>query len=185
MICVIILAAAGVAWLRKTLITDPASARAVAAGTAIADAAVESHCRSSVRRHELTAPGETTFVAVLAPLEFTNGRERVRTPIILALSERTMGVAYKQGSLGNKAAVLINRRDIKAAQAYAGDRSRGFACTIETSRAPARSLRFLLQSEEDQRQLASWQRRTEPDCAEPRSRPRGQGACKIGNSVSV
>jgi hypothetical protein len=151
---VIAIVVGGIAWLRRTLITDPASARAVASGKVIADASVESHIRSSVMSHELTAPGETTFVAFLAPLEFTIGSDRVRTPISVALSERTLGISYKKGSLGNRVAVLISRNDIKAAQA--SDGPRGFSCTIETSRAQARSLGFLLQSEEDRRQLASW-----------------------------
>ena len=151
-ICVIILAAGGVAWLRKLMVTDPRSARAVATGRVIADAKLESHCRSSVADNEVTAPGQTSFVTFLAPLQFASGRDHARTPISLALSERTLGISYKQGALGNIATLLINRRDIKAGNA--SDGPGGFSYTIETS--TPRSFMILLQSEQDRHKLASW-----------------------------
>jgi hypothetical protein len=151
---IIILVTAGVMRLRKTLVTDPQSRRAVASGQAITDAKLENHCRSAVMQHELTAPGQTRFVAFFAPLQFTerNGNVRVRTPISLALSERTLAVSYKQGALGNVATALINRTDIKAG--YASGEPSGFPYTIETSH--PRSFVILLQSEADRNQLASW-----------------------------
>jgi hypothetical protein len=158
-ICVIILAAGGVAWLKKTIVTNPRSARAVASGKVIADAKLESRCRSSVAQHELTMPGQTSFVAFLAPLEFAGDGVRSRTPISLALSERTLGISYKQGALGNFATVLINRRDIKAG--HASDGPNGFSYTVETSK--PRSFMVLLQSEEDRHQLASWVAANLPD----------------------
>ena len=151
-ICVIILAVGGVLWLRKLIVTDPRSARAVASGTAIADPKLEIHCQSSVRNHEITAPGHTTFVALLMPLQFVSGRDRARTPISAALSERTLGISYKQGALGNIATILVNRRDIK--NGHASDGPDGFPYALETS--IPRSLTIVFQSEEDRGQLASW-----------------------------
>jgi hypothetical protein len=151
-ICVVILAAGGVAWVRKIAVTDPQSARAVASGTAMADAKLESRCQAAVIDHEMTAPGQTSFVALLSPLEFTGAGSRARTPISLALSERTLAVTYKQGALGNVATVLINRRDISAG--HAGEGPRGFAYSIQAARHGRCTI--LLQSEEDRSRLADW-----------------------------
>jgi hypothetical protein len=153
-IIVIILVAASVMRLRKTLVSDPQSRRAVASGQVITDAKLEHHCRAHVMQHELTAPGQTRFVAMLAPLQFTelNGNVRVRTPISLALSERTFAISYKQGSLGNLATMLVNRPDIKAGHASNGPT--GFPYTIEASK--ARRFVVLLQSEADRNKLATW-----------------------------
>jgi hypothetical protein len=158
-ICVVILAAGGVAWVRKITVTDPKSARAVASGAVIADAKLESHCRSSVIDHELTAPGQTSFVALLSPLEFTRAGSRARTPISLALSERTLAVSFKQGALGNIATVLVNRRDISAG--HATDGPRGFAYSIQATRLG--NCTILLQSEEDRSRLADWVATRLPD----------------------
>lgn len=84
-------------------------------------------------QHELTAPGQTSFVAYLAPLELTSARVRVSTPISLALSERTLGITYKQDALGNVATMLIDRRDITVG--HASDGSPGFPYTVESSKA--------------------------------------------------
>lgn len=143
--------------------TNPRSRQAVASGQVITDVKLENHCRSSVMQHELTAPGQTRFVAFLAPLQFTerNANISARTPISLALSERTLAISYKQGSLGNIATLLVNRADIKAA--YASDGPIGFGYTIETSK--ARRFVVLLQFEADRNQLASWMSAHLPDHA--------------------
>ena len=149
---IVVLVVSGVAWLRKKLVADPASARAAARGEAIPDAKLQSFCQAQIMQHELTAPGQTEFVATLRPLEFSDGRDRARTPISLVLSERTLGTAYKQGSLGNTVTVLINRRDIKSGQA--SHEPGGFRYSVETSRSA--TLMFRLQSSHDQQLLASW-----------------------------
>ena len=151
-ICVVILAAGGVAWVRKIAVTDPQSRRAVASGTAMADAKLESRCRSAVIGHEMTAPGQASFVALLSPLEFTGAGNHARTPISLALSERTLAVTYKQGALGNVATVLINRRDISAGQA--SDVPRGFGYSVQSARLGRCTI--LLQSQADRSLLADW-----------------------------
>lgn len=151
-ICVIILGAGGIAWLRKLMVTDPRSARAAATGNVIADPKLESLCQSLVINHELTMPGSTNFVAILAPLEFVGSGDHVRTPISLVLSERTLGVSYKQGALGNRATVLVNRRDIESGHFSNADSQFSYAIAASKSR----SFTFLFQSEADRDQLASW-----------------------------
>lgn len=151
-ICVVILAAGGVAWVRKITVTDPKSARAVASGAVIADPKLESRSRAAVMDHELTAPGQTSFVALLSPLEFTGAGSHARTPISLALSQRTLAVSFKQGALGNVATVLINRRDISAGNAIDGPR--GFPYSVQDARLGRCTI--LLQSREDRSLLADW-----------------------------
>jgi hypothetical protein len=149
---VVVMVASGVAWLKKKLVADPASARAAATGEAIPDAKLQNSCQAQIMQHEITAPGQTKFTATLQPLEFSDGSDRARTPISLVLSEHTMGVSYKKGSLGNTVTFLIDRRDIKSGQA---DHALGyFRYSVATSR-PA-NLMFRLQSSEDQQLLASW-----------------------------
>ena len=150
-ICIVIFVVAAVAWLRKTARSDPRSARAAASGNVIADAKLDGSCRSAVAQHEVTAPGQTSFVALLAPLEFASSRVRVRTPISLALSDRTLGVTYKQGALGNVATMLIDRRDITTGHATSGS---AFSYTIESSRAGTVTVR--LQTEADRQKLQTW-----------------------------
>jgi hypothetical protein len=141
-----------IAWLRKTLVVDPRSARAVRERRAIPDDKLRDHCRSSIIQHELTAPGQTNFIAFLEPLEFTSRSGRVRTPISMMLSERTMGISYKKGSFGKIEAMLLNKGAIQSGRA--SDGPNGFFYAIETARRG--SLRFQLQSGEDRYQLASW-----------------------------
>jgi hypothetical protein len=151
-IIIAIFVVAGILWLRKVLVTDPASRRAAASGQAITDPKLEGHSRSAVLRHEVTAPGPTSFVAFLSPLQFARAGVHVRTPISVALSERTMCIAYKQGALGNVAMFLVDRSDITSGSE--GDAPGGLSYTIETSRPD--TLRFTFQSEEHRQQLASW-----------------------------
>lgn len=145
-------AAGGIAWLRKTLITYPESARAVAERRAISDARLENHCRLLVTQREITAPGQTLFVASLEPIEFTSGTSCARTPISMILSERTMAIAHKQGALGNIAAILVSRSDIQSV--IPGEEPHGPACTIKTRKHGLFTFQF--QSAEDRDQLASW-----------------------------
>jgi hypothetical protein len=152
-ICVVILVAGGVAWLRRVAITDPKAARAMSSGQVFADASLDSRCRASIREHELTAPGQTTFLALLSPLEFTSANVRARTPVSLALSDRTMGVTYRQGSLGNVATVIVDRQDIR--DGHPGEGGSGFGYTLSRISQPG-SMTILLQSEGDRQQLASW-----------------------------
>lgn len=142
----------GIAWLKKMLVTNPQSTRAVAERRTISDARLENHCRSLIIQHVITAPGQTRFVDLLEPLEFTSGNSRARTPISMVLSERTLAIAHKQGALGNIASVLVNRGDIQSGNT--DDKHRGFSYTIETFRHGIFSLQF--QSAEDQHRLASW-----------------------------
>jgi hypothetical protein len=162
---VIVMVVSGLAWLRQKLVADPASARAAARGEAIPDAKLENSCQAQIMQHEITAPGQTKFVATLQPLEFSNGSDRARTPISLVLSERTLGVSYKKGSLGNTVTFLINRHDIKSGQP--SDAPGDFRYSVETSRFA--NLMFRMQSSEDQQLLASWVQQDLHQFGAPRS----------------
>lgn len=151
-IIVIALIIGAVAWTKKNLVDRPKSARAVAVGTAISSPQLEGDCRSAILNRELTAPGQTQFIAFLQPLEFTRGGERARTPISLGLTERTLGVCFKKGSLGNTVTVLINRRDITTG--HADSAPGGLSYALGTAKVPR--MTFRLQSQDDLNRLASW-----------------------------
>jgi hypothetical protein len=141
-----------VAWTKKTLVDKPRSKHAVATGTAIPNSQVEGSCRSALLNHELTAPTPTQFVAFLRPLEFDRAGNHARTPICLGLTERTLGVSYKKGSLGEIVTILIDRQDIKTG--YAEPTQGGLCYSLETVKVPR--ITFRLQSPDDQNLLASW-----------------------------
>jgi hypothetical protein len=141
-----------VAWTKKTLVDTPSSARAIATGTAIHNSQVEGSCRSALLNHEMTAPTRTQFVAFLQPLEFNGAGDRARTPISLGLTERTLGVSYKKGSLGNTVTILIDRQDIKTG--YAESTQGGLCYLLETAK--VQRITFRLQSRDDLNLLASW-----------------------------
>jgi hypothetical protein len=141
-----------VTWAKKTLVDNPRSARAVADGVAISDPQLESQCRSAILTHELTAPGRTQFVAFLQPLEFTGAGDRARTPISLGLTERTLAVSYKTGSLGNIATVFMDRQDIKTGSADTAQG--GIFYSMETAKVPR--ITFRLQSRNDLNVLTAW-----------------------------
>lgn len=148
----IALIVAVVGWAKKTLVDGPRSARAVAAGVAISDARLESGCRRAILEHELTMPDPTAFVGFLQPLEYTDTSKRVLTPISLGLSERTLCVTYRTGSLGNTVNVLVDHRDITTGQSTT---MRGkLAYSIETAK--ARRFTFRLSSQRDFTLLESW-----------------------------
>jgi hypothetical protein len=63
-------------------------------------------------------------------LKFTSRSGRARTPISMALSERTLGISYNKGALGNIETVLPNQDDIQSGRA--SDRPNGFFYAIET-----------------------------------------------------
>jgi hypothetical protein len=151
-IVVIALIVAVVARAKKAVVDNPRSARAVAVGAAIPDSQLESRCRAAILNHELTAPGQTQFVALLQPLEFTGGGDRARTPISLGLTERTLGVSYKKGSVGNTGIILIDRLDIKTG--FTGLAQGGFSYSMETAK--VQRMTFRLQSQHDLDLLASW-----------------------------
>ncbi len=142
----------GITWLRKPLVLDPRSARAVRERRVITDDRLRNHCRSSIIQRELTVPGQTNVIAFLEPLEFTSRSGRARTPISMALSERTLGISYNKGALGNVEIVLLNQDDIRSGRA--SDEPDGFFYAIET--VGRGSLMFQFQSGEDRHQLASW-----------------------------
>jgi hypothetical protein len=152
LIFAIALVVAIVAWAKKTLVDNPKSTRAVAAGVVIPDSHLESSCRSAILDHELTAPGQTQFVAFLQPLEFTGARDRARTPISLGLTERTLGVSYKKGSMGDTVTTLIDRRDIRIG--YTEPAQPGLSYSMETAK--VERVTFRLQSQNDLSLLASW-----------------------------
>lgn len=141
-----------VSWVKKTMLDSPRSARAVESGTTIPNPQLENSCRSAILNHELTAPGQTQFVAFLQLLEFSGAGDRARTPISLGLTGRTLGVSYKKGSFGNTVSVLIDRPDIMAG--YADPTPGRLAYSIETAK--VRRLTFWLQSQDDLNLLASW-----------------------------
>jgi hypothetical protein len=141
-----------VRWAKKMLVDKPKSARAVAVGTAIPDSQLESHCRHAIVDHELTAPGQTQFVAFLQPLEYSGAGGHARTPISLGLTERTLGVSYRAGSLGNMVNVLIKRKDIRTG--CIDPEPGGFSYLMETVKIPR--VTFRLQSQSDLDQLAAW-----------------------------
>jgi hypothetical protein len=141
-----------VSWLKKNLVDRPKSARAVATGTAIPNSQLEGGCRAALLNHELTAPTQTQFVAFLQPLEFAGAGDRARTPISRGLTERTAGVSYKKGSLGNTVTILVDRRDIK--RGYADPAPGGFSYSMETAK--VKQMTFRLQSRDDLNLLASW-----------------------------
>lgn len=141
-----------VSWAKKTLVDKPKSARAVEAGVVIPDSQLESGCRSAILDRELTAPGQTRFVSYIQPLEFKGAGDRARTPISLVLSERTLGVSYKKGSLGNTITILIDQQDIRTG--YADPAQGGLSYSVETTK--VQCISFRLQSQNDLNVLASW-----------------------------
>ncbi len=165
-IIAIILITAFIRWTKKNLVDRPKSARAVATGTAIASPQLEGDVRSAILNHELTAPGQTQFVAFLQPLEFTRGSDRARTPISLGLSERTLGVSFAKGSLGNRVTVLVSRPDIISGSV---DPARDGCYSLRTTRIPRLTLRF--QSQDDLNRLDSWVKATQPGAEERMWRP--------------
>lgn len=161
----IALVTAVTSWAKKILIDNPRSARAVARGAAIANARLERSCRSAILNHELTMPGQTEFVAFLQPLEYIGASGRAKTPIILGLSEHTLGVTHKTGYLGNTLIILINRKDIKTGQTVA---MRGeVSYSIETTE--TRILTFRLESESDRKVLESWVQFSQKNAVKPAS----------------
>jgi hypothetical protein len=164
---VIVMVVSGVAWFRKKLVADPASARAAARGESIPDTKLEKSCQAQIMQHEITAPGQTRFVAALQPLEFSNGTDRALTPISLVLSERTLAVSHKKGSLGNTVIFLINRHDIKSGRH--SDAPDDFRYSVETSKFA--NLMFRMRSNEDQQLLASWVQQDLHQFDAPRSEP--------------
>jgi len=154
LVIAVVLVRGGIIWLRKTLIVDPRSARAVRERRVITNDRLRDRCRSSIIQRELAAVGEINFIAFLEPLEFTSRSGRAQTPISMALSERTLGISYNKGALRRIQTMLLNQDDIQSGGAGAGDGPDGFFYAMETIRRG--SLVFQFQSGEDQRQLASW-----------------------------
>jgi hypothetical protein len=152
LVIAVALVTGGMAWLRKTLVVNPRSARAVRERRVITDDRLRNRCRSSIIQHELTVSGQTNFLAFLEPLEFTSRSGRARTPISMALSERTLGISHNKGALRSIKTVLLNQDDIQSGRA--SDEPNGFFYAIETIRRG--SLMFQFQSGEDRHQLASW-----------------------------
>jgi hypothetical protein len=154
---VLALIVAGVAWVRKIAVTDPVSRRAAADGRGIPDTKLEAHCKSALMQHEVTAPGQTSFVASLQLVEFRSGTDRAITPISLMLSELTMAVCYRRGALGSLVTVVINRRDVTDGRP-SDDSPDGRSYSIQTQQ--KRSYLFRFASDDDQRQLAAWVQQT-------------------------